>query len=94
MGVLKTRPRQAKMVEQMLQRLACDSHRRCPQVGEVRQTEPARFVNLPEDDLLFFAMHCPPGADPPLQCPADARGQFGVAAQHLLKNCDRAKAGG
>lgn len=94
MGVLKAGPRQAEVIEQMLQRLARDRYGRGPQVGEVRQTEPARFVNLPEDDLLFFAMHCPPGADPPLQCPADARGQFRVAAQHLLKNCDRAKARG
>lgn len=94
MGVLKARPRQAEVVEQMLQRLACDRYGRCSKVGEVRQTEPARFVNLPEDDLLIFAMQDPPGADPPLQRPADAGQQFGLTAQHLLKNRDRAKARG
>jgi len=51
-------------------------------------------LHLPENDLLLFAMDGPPRADPPLQGPADAASQFGMAAEHLLENGNRSKAGG
>jgi hypothetical protein len=36
-------------------------------VGEVGQTEPARRMLLPENDVLFGAVERPPGADAPFQ---------------------------
>lgn len=92
MGMLEPRPRQAEVVEQMIQRLPRNGHADRPHVRKIRQAEAAGFVNLPEDHLLIFAMFGPPGTDPALQRPANARGQFRVTAQHLLIDSHRTDA--
>ena len=83
-----------EMIEPVVQGLASDRNAGMCHVGEIRQAHPAWHLHLPENDLLFFAMNGPPRADPPLQGPADAASQFGMAADHLLENGDRSKPGG
>lgn len=61
--------------------------------AKIRQAKPARFVGLPEDDLLLLAMKRTPGADAPLQRPADALAEFGPTAHHLLENGNGSQAG-
>ena len=51
-------------------------------------------MHLAEDDLLLRAMDGAPRADAPLQRPANAAAQFGMAPEHLLEDGDRPKAGG
>lgn len=60
MGVLKARPDQPEVIEQMVERLAGERHAETAQIGEVGQAEPARFMRLAEDHFLLFAVNRPP----------------------------------
>ena len=94
MGMLEAGIGEPEMIEPVVQGLASDRNAGMPHVGEIRQAHPPRHLHLPENDLLLFAMDGPPRADTPLQGPANAASQFRMAADHLLENGDRSKAGG
>ena len=76
----------------MIQRDAGDADAEIGHVGEVRQSHPAGLVDLPEDDLLLWAMDGAPGANPALHRAPDARSEIGMAPLHLLEDADRPKA--
>ena len=63
-------------------------------VGKVGQTEPARRMLLPENDVLFDAVERPPGADAPFQSAPHAGVDLGMAPAHLVENGDRPQARG
>ena len=63
-------------------------------IGEIGQTEPARRMLLPEDDVLLGAVERPPGADAPLQRTPNAGADLGMAPPDLVENGDRPQARG
>lgn len=74
------------MIESVVERLTGDGDAERGHLGEVRQTEPAGFVRLAEDDLLLLTVDGTPASDAPLQRPAHALAQLGMAQHHLLEN--------
>lgn len=65
------------MVQQVIQRQACNRHAQTAHVGEIRQAKSAGFMNLPEHHLLLFSVNCPPRANTTLQRPAHSRDRSG-----------------
>jgi hypothetical protein len=88
--MLEARVGQPEVVQPVVERLAGDGE--LAHVGEVRQAEPPRLVQLAEEHLLLRAVQRPPGADPALQGAADGAAELRVSAQHLLENRDRPQA--
>jgi len=91
--MLEARIGQAEMVEPMIEDLAGDHHAEIVGHGEIRQPDPAGFMDLAKNDFLFRAMNGAPGSDPALQRPADSRPELGMAPDHLLENGNDTKAG-
>ena len=81
------------MVQAVLQRDARDSDAEIRHVGEVGQPGAARLVGLAEDDVLLGPVHGAPSPDAALQRAANAGPEFGMAADHLLEDGDRAQPG-
>ena len=92
-GVLEARVGEPEVVEPVIEGLAGDRDAEVGHVGEVREAEAARLVGLAEDDVLLGAVDGPPGADAPLEGPADAGAEIGVAAQDLLEDRHGSQAG-
>ena len=59
-GVFEAGPGKPEVVEQMIERLARDRHAQATHIGKIRQSKPARLVNLAEDHLLLFAVNGTP----------------------------------
>jgi len=57
------------MVDQVRERLAADGDLQVRAMGEVRGTQPARFMHLGEEHLLGRPVQSPPLLDPPLERP-------------------------
>lgn len=93
MRVLKTRPDQPEMIQQMVERLSCDRHAKTSHVGKIRQTKSARFMCLAEYHLLLLAVNGSPRPNASLQCAANALGRFRVATQDLIINGNGPNAG-
>ena len=93
MGVLEAGIGEPEVIEPMIERRPRDRDADVAHVGEVRQADPAGFVDLAKDDLLLFPMDGAPGADPPLQGAPDPGPEFGMASEHLLEDGDGSKAG-
>ena len=91
MGVLEAGTGQPKVVKPMIEPVAGDGDAQYGHIGEIRQTHPARLMDLAEDDLLVSAMQRPPGSDAAFQGAPDSFGQIDVAALHLFEDRDRAK---
>ncbi len=91
--VLEPRVGEAEVVEPVVEPDADDRDAEIGHVGEVGQPGAPGFMRLAEDDILLFAMKCPPGADPALQGAADAGAEIGMAPDDLLEDRDRAQAG-
>lgn len=56
MGMFEARPDKPEVIEQVIKRLAGDSHAKTAGIGKVRKAQPAWLVRLAEDNLLGFAM--------------------------------------
>ena len=67
MGVLKSGSRQGKMIEPVIQNHTGDADLNIAHLGEVRQAQPSRLVDLRKDDFPWRPIERPPGADPALQ---------------------------
>ena len=59
-GVFEAGPGKPEVVEQMIEWLACDRHAQATHIGKIRQSKPARLVNLAEDHLLLFTVNGTP----------------------------------
>ena len=57
MGVFEAGPGKPEVIEQMVEWLARDRHAQAAHIGKIRQSKPARLVNLAEDHLLLFAVN-------------------------------------
>ena len=77
------------MIEPVIEPLSGDGDAQVGHVGEIRQTHPARLMDLAEDDLLVRAMQRPPGTDAPLQGAARTGGQVRMAPLHLVEDRHR-----
>src|SRR5260370_19244681 len=92
MGVLPAREGQAEVIEPVFERYTGDADAVIAHVGEIGQPQPARWMLLPEDDVLLGPVQRPPGADAPLQRAADTGGDLRMAAPDLVENGDRPQA--
>ncbi len=93
LGMLEAAIGQPEVIEQILEDHAGDRDLEARCVGKIRQPHASRLVNLPEHDLLIFAMARAPCADAALKCAANTRTEFGVALAKLTKNTNRPQAG-
>ena len=93
MGMLEARERQPEVIEPMIERLTRDGDAERAHVGEVGKAHAARRVLLAEDHIALGAIERPPSGDAPLQRPAHAFGDPGMATANLLEDGHRAKAG-
>ena len=91
LGMAEAGPGQAEVIEHVVELLAGDGDAEFVHVGEVRQTDPAGLVALPEHHLLLGAVFCLPVADPPLQGAPDIRIEIRMAPPQLLEDADRAQ---
>jgi hypothetical protein len=72
---LPVRVGQHEVIDQMRERRAGDGHPQLGAVGEITGRQPARFVDLGEEDFLGRAGLGPPALEPPLQGPQLALGE-------------------
>jgi hypothetical protein len=85
-GRLPIRVGEHEVVDQVLERLSLDGDPQIAHVGEITGTQPARFVDLGEEDLLGRPGLRPPTLDVPLQRPQLAVGEAArVAALQVLE---------
>jgi hypothetical protein len=77
------------MVEPVRERLTGDGDAKPARVGEVGQALGARGMVLAEDHIPLGPMQGLPGADAAFQGTADAFGQRGMTAAHLIEQGDR-----
>jgi hypothetical protein len=91
MDMLETAISQPEVIKPMDQGLACNGDAQIGHVGEIRQTHPARLLDLAENDLLLSAMQGPPLADAAFKCPPDSLAKVRVTAQNLPENRDRSQ---
>lgn len=84
MGVLEARPDEPEVIEQMIERLTGDRHAELAHVGKIRKPQPAGFMGLAEDHLLFLTVNGSPCSDAPLKRAANAFGQLRMPPQHLV----------
>jgi hypothetical protein len=94
MGVFPARESEPEVIEPVIERRAGDADTAIAHVGKVGQTEPARRMFLPENDVLFGAVERPSGADAPFQSAPDAGVDLGMTPAHLVENGDRPQARG
>jgi hypothetical protein len=92
-SVLEAGIGEPEMVEPVIESNACDRDSGAGHVGEIRQSHASGDVDLPEDDLLLFAMDGAPGADTPLNRAANASAKFGMTPDNLIEDGDRSNAG-
>src|SRR5439155_13792607 len=92
MGVLPAREGQAEVIEPGFERYTGDTDAVIAHVGEIGQPQPARWMLLPEDDVLRGPVQRPPGADAPLQRTAYPGADLRMAAPDLGENGDRPQA--
>ena len=94
MGMRKAREGGAEVIKTMLQENASDHHAEHLRVGEVGQAETARWVLLPEHDILLRSGQRPPRPHATLQRAPDARADLGMATPDLRKDGNGAQAWG
>jgi hypothetical protein len=88
-GVLPAREGQHAVVQAVIERHAGDRDARVGHDGEVRQATRTRFVLLGKEDLLGWASHRPPMADPSFERAAHTvRVLAGVVVLKLAQNRD------
>lgn len=93
MGVLPTREGETEVIQPMIQRRAGDADAVLARVGKIGQAKPARWMLLPEDDVLLGAVERPPGADATFQRTANAGTDLGMTPPELIEDGDRTQAG-
>src|SRR5271168_940797 len=94
MGVLPTREGQAKVIEPVIESHTGDADAVIAHLGEIGKSQPARWMLLPEDDVLLSAVQRSPDTDAPLQRAANTGADLGMAAPDLVKNGDWPQARG
>jgi len=87
-SVLEAGERKTEVVEPMVERLPSDGDAEPAHLREVGKTEPAWWMLLSEDDILFGAVHGPPGSNTPFQRPTHALADLGMTTAHLLEDGD------
>jgi hypothetical protein len=76
----------------MVEWLPSDGNAKPTHVGEVGKAKPAWWMLLSEDDILFGAVHGPPGSNTPFQRPTHAWADLGMTTASLLEDGDRTDA--
>ena len=94
MGMRKAREGEAEVIQAMLQQYTGDPHAEHLRVGKVGQAETARWVLLPEHDILLRSGERPPRPHATLQRAPDARADLGMATPDLRKDGNGAQAWG
>src|SRR6516164_2258754 len=72
MGMLPPREGEAEVIEPVIERYTGDADAVIAHVGEIGQTQPTRWMLLPEDDVPLGPVERSPAANAPLQGTADA----------------------
>ena len=88
MGVFEAGIDEAEVIEPVIEGHAADGDGEVAHVGKVGQAHAPGLMRLAENHLAFGAMQGAPGANAPLQRPADAMPEFGMAPDHLLEDRD------
>jgi hypothetical protein len=91
-GMLPAREGKTKMVEPVIEWHAGDADAVIRHVGEIGQSQPARRMLLPEDDVPIRTVERPPAADASLQGATDAGADLGMSPPDLIENGDRSQA--
>ena len=91
--VLEAGEDEPEVIEPMIERLAGDRDAQTTRVGEVGQSQSARFMLLAEDHVLFGSVKRPPGQDAPLQRAADVGIEVGMTPAQFLEHANHPDAG-